>query len=76
MRSSDARLHGQTVSATAGRDRGDAEQRAGQANGTQGINERCCMIADSFNGEQARSNCAFQFKSATKTANEVAYRTT
>ena len=39
----------------------------------QGTNEKYYKRVESFNGEQAWRDWAFQFKSATKTANEAAY---
>ena len=39
----------------------------------QGINEKYYKRVESFNGEQAWRDWAFQFKSATKTANEAAH---
>ena len=39
-----------------------------------GVNEKYYKRVESFNGEQVWRDWAFQFKSATKTANEAAYR--
>ena len=39
----------------------------------QGVNEKYYKRVESFTGEQAWRDWSFQFKSATKTANEAAY---
>ena len=39
-----------------------------------GVDEKYFKRLELFSGEQARRDWAFQFKSATKTANEAAYR--
>ena len=55
-------------------DGGDAEQRGGRPETqAQGINEEYYKRVESFTGEQAWRDWSFQFKSATKTANEAAY---
>ena len=48
-------------------------ERGRSAAQAQGINEKYCKRAESFNGEQAWRGWSFQFKSTTKTANEAAY---
>ena len=48
-------------------------ERGRPAAQAQGINERYYKIVESFIGEQAWRDWSFQFKSATKTANEAAY---
>ena len=53
-------------------DKGDAEQRGSRpAAQAQGINEEYYKRVESFTGEQAWRDWSFQFKSATKTANEA-----
>ena len=70
----DARPHRRNSSATADRDGGDADiERGRPAAQAQGINEKYYKRVESVNGEQAWRYWAFQFKSATKTANEAAY---
>ena len=51
----------------------EAMERGRPAAQAQGINERYYKIVESFIGEQAWRDWSFQFKSATKTANEAAY---
>ena len=48
-------------------------ERGRPAAQAQGINEKYCKRVESFTGEQAWRDWSFQFKSATKTANEAAY---
>ena len=49
----------------------ERSRRAAQA---QGINDKYYKRVENFNGEQACRDWVFQFKSATKTANEAAYQ--
>ena len=49
-------------------------ERGRPAAQAQGINEKYYKRVESFSGEQVWRDWAFQFKSATKTANEAAYR--
>ena len=49
-------------------------ERGRPAAQAQGINEKYYNRVESFGGEQVWRDWAFQFKSATKTANEAAYR--
>ena len=48
-------------------------ERGRPAAQAQGINEKYYKRVESFNGEQAWRDWAFQFKPATKTANEAAH---
>ena len=48
-------------------------ERGRPAAQAQGINEKYYKRIESFTGEQAFRDWSFQFKSATKTANEAAY---
>ena len=48
-------------------------ERSSPAAQAQGINEKYYKRVESFTGEQAWRDWSFQFKSATKTANEAAY---
>ena len=48
-------------------------ERGRPAAQAQGINEKYYKRVESFTGEQAWRDWSFQFKSATKTANEAAY---
>ena len=49
------------------------ERKGRPAAQAQGINEKYYKRVESFTGEQAWRDWSFQFKSATKTANEAAY---
>ena len=49
-------------------------ERGRPAAQAQGINEKYYKRVESFSGEQVWRDWALQFKSATKTANEAAYR--